>query len=127
MTAATIPTCVQQDESQHPETAFGAKTNEQRTSAPASGPVVSWRRVFFVGGSNLEKYVLTASSVSASVISLMSLSHEKGLERAWLARPTAENSVKKRMVATVGGGARDSEPSFIYDMLTQHQRHMKVM
>lgn len=50
----------------------------------------------------MEKYVLTASSVSASVISLMSLSHEKGLERAWLARPTTENSVKKRMIATVG-------------------------
>jgi hypothetical protein len=56
-----------------------------------------------VAGSNLEKYSLTAASVSASVISLRSLSNEKGLAKAWLARPTAEKRVKKRMVVTIGG------------------------
>ena len=55
-----------------------------------------------MAGSNLEKYSLTAASVSASVISLMSLSHEKGVEKAWLARPTSEKRVNRRMVAAIG-------------------------
>jgi hypothetical protein len=70
-----------------------------------------------VAGSSLEKYALTAASDSASVISLMSLSHGKGLEKAWLARPMTEKRVNKRMVASIGGDVGSSEPSFIfYDM-----------
>jgi hypothetical protein len=99
---------------------------DRRTSAPASGPVVSWRRVFFVAGSNLEKYSLTAASDSARVISLRSLSHEKGLEKAWLARPTTEKSVKMRMVATMIGEVRETAklPLYFMTRLTQHQWHM---
>jgi hypothetical protein len=97
---------------------------DQRTSAPVSGPVVSWRRVFFVAGPNLEKYALMAASVSASVISLRSLLHEKGLEKAWLARHTTEKKAKKRMVATIGRCGRQRTSLYIYDMPTQHQWHM---
>jgi hypothetical protein len=67
-----------------------------------------------VAGSSLEKYALTAASDSASVISLMSLSHEKGLEKALLARPTTEKSVDKRMVASKWGDVGSSKPSFIF-------------
>ena len=67
----------------------------------------------------MEKYALTAASDSASVISLMSLLHEKGLEKAWLARATTEKRVNKRMVASIGGDVGSSKPSFIfYDMHT---------
>jgi hypothetical protein len=45
---------------------------------------------------------LDGPSDSASVISLMSLSHEKGLENAWLARLTTEKRVNKRMVGSMG-------------------------
>jgi hypothetical protein len=57
----------------------------------------------------LEKYALTAASDSASVISLMSLSHEKGLENAWLARLTTEKRVNKRMVGSMGGDVGSSK------------------
>jgi hypothetical protein len=67
----------------------------------------------------LEKYALTAASDSVSVISLMSLSHETGLENAWLARPTTEKRVNKRMVGSMGGDVGSSKPSFIsYDTHT---------
>jgi hypothetical protein len=40
----------------------GRRGEVERTSAPASGPVVSWRRVFLVGGASFTKYSFTALS-----------------------------------------------------------------
>ena len=57
----------------------------------------------------MEKYALTAASDSASVISLMSLSYEKGLEKAWLARPTTEKRVNGRMAVNIVGDARKQQ------------------
>lgn len=76
---------------------------KQLTSAPASGPVVSWRAVHLVAGSNLEKYFLTAASDSARVITGGSLSQERGPVKAWLARPRAETRAKKCIVTSVRG------------------------
>lgn len=75
-----------------------------------------------VGGSNLEKYSLTAASDSARVISYGSLSsknppesHESGLPRARLASPSAEKSAKKCMIATIEGRGRRRAFFYIID------------
>jgi len=64
----------------------------------------------------LEKYASTAASDSASVISPMSLSHEKELEKAWLARPKTEKRANTRMVATIGE-VRDAANLPLYFMM----------
>ncbi len=74
------------------------------TSTPASGPVISWRRALLVAGSNLAKYSATAASDSARLISFTCLLHERGMARAWVARPRAGRRVERRMVTTMVGG-----------------------
>jgi hypothetical protein len=73
----------------------------------------------------LEKYASTAASDSVRVISLVSLSHEKGLEKAWLARPTRDKRFNKCMVASIRGDVESGNPSFIFhDIHTLHRRNV---
>jgi hypothetical protein len=105
--------------------ATSVRLAKQLTSAPASGPVVSWRAVHLVAGSNLEKYSLTAASDSASDISNASLSHERGPAKAWLARQTAETRAKKYMVANYEGGTTSRSPR-LYHSQTLYQAKTKI-
>ena len=57
-----------------------------------------------VAGSNLVKYSVTAALDSARLILFTCLLHEKGMARAWVARPSVGRRVKRCMVTTMVGG-----------------------
>ncbi len=57
----------------------------------------------------------------------MSLSHERGLEKAWLARPTTEKRVNKRMVATIGEMREATNLPLYFMMLTYHRWQLEYI